>query len=231
MTAPLSDAQLKALRGYDTCTVANVIDTMGVRLRNEGYTDSTIRCFTSMPSPMVGYAMTIRIRSSEPHAEGRAYVMRTDWWESLLAIPAPRIMVIQDMDAHPGAGAFPGEVLANVWRALGCAGAITNGVVHDLPAIQKMDFQIFASGLSVSHAYAHIVEYGRPVEIGGLRVAPGDLLHADTHGVLCVPADIGPKIPAVADTLLQRERRIIEQCRAEDVSLEKLRETLGAIGN
>ncbi len=226
MTAPLTDAQLEALRGYDTCTVANAVDTLGVRLRNEGYADSSIRCFTPRASPLVGYAVTLRIRCSEPQADGRAYAMRTDWWDSILAIPTPRVVVIQDVDAHPGTGAFPGEVLANVWRALGCTGAITNGVVHDLPAIQKLNFHIFASGLSVSHAYAHIVEYGKPVRIGGLDVSPGDLLHADTHGVLSVPVEIADKIPAVAESLLQRERRIIGLCQTPDFSLEKLRDIL-----
>src|SRR5262249_20639746 len=156
MTSPISAADLDALRRYDTCTVANAVDVLGVRLRNEGYTDSSIRCYTPKPTPLLGFAVTIRIRCSNPQPAGHAYLHRTDWWDHLLSIPEPRVVVIQDMDANPGTGAFPGEVQARIWHALGCMGAITNGAVHDLSGIEQMNFQVFAGGLTVSHAYAHI---------------------------------------------------------------------------
>jgi regulator of RNase E activity RraA len=222
MTKPLSSEELEALRRYDTCTVSNTIDTFGVRLRNEGYTDSSIHCYTPKPVPMVGYAVTIRIRCSNPQPAGRAYLERMDWWQHLLSIPEPRIVVIQDMDAHVGTGAFPGEVHARIWRAMGCVGAVTNGCVHDLPPIEKMDFQLFASGLTLSHAYAHIVGFGIPVEVGGLTINPGDLLHADVHGVLNVPKSIAAQIPAKADRIIEREKRIFDLCDSDQFTLERL---------
>lgn len=226
MSAPLTPAQLDALRRYDSCTVASAIDVLGGRLRNEGYTDSTIRCLTPRASPLVGYAVTLKIRCSNPQTEGHAYLDRNDWLAHMQSVPEPRVVVIQDADEHPGTGAYPGEIRASIWRALGCAGAITNGAVHDLPAIEKMDFHLFATGLTVSHAYAHIVEFGRPVEIGGLRVSAGDLLHADVHGVLSVPAGIAAAIPAVADSILQRDRQILELCRSAGFSMEKVHDLL-----
>lgn len=195
-------------------------------MRNEGFTDPTIRCLTPRSSPLVGYAVTIKIRCSNPQTEGHAYLDHTDWLAHMNTIPEPRVVVIQDADEHPGMGAYPGEVRASIWRALGCVGAITNGSVHDLPAIQKMDFHLFAAGLSVSHAYAHIVEIGRPVEIGGLRVSSGDLLHADMHGVLSVPVGFAASIPAVAEAILQRDGRILELCRSSDFSMEKVHDLL-----
>lgn len=228
MPTPLTTTQLDALRRYDSCTVASAIDFLGVRLRNEGYTDLTIRCLTPRPVPLVGHAVTVKIHCSDPRPEGRAYLERADLLEYLLGAPEPRIVVIQDADEHPGTGALPGEIRARIWRAMGCIGAITNGAVHDLPAIEKMDFHVFASGLTVSHAYAHIVEFGRPVEIGGLRVCHGDLLHADVHGVLSVPVEIAGRIPAIAESILRREGRILDLCRSKDFSPDKLREMLKA---
>jgi 4-hydroxy-4-methyl-2-oxoglutarate aldolase len=225
----LSPAQLDALRRLDTCTVANAIETFNVRLRDTGFADSSVRCiFPKMP-PLVGYAATVRIRYSGPPVEGRVAIERTDWWNKLLAVPAPRVVVIQDVSERTGFGSFIGEVHARVLHALGCVGAVTNGSVHDLPGIEAAGFRLFAGSVAVSHAYVHIVDYGKPVEVGGLKVSPGDLLHADQHGVLSVPAEIAAEIPAVAGQLLERERKVIEFCRSKEFTVEKLRDAVKGV--
>ena len=229
MSLPLTDSQFAALAKLDTCTVANAIETFDVRLRNEGFADRTIRCLTACATPLVGYAVTVRIRCSNPPMRGHGYPDRTDWWNALLQTPSPRIVVIQDVDERPGTGSFLGEVHAGILQALGCAGAITNGTVRDAPAIEKMGFHLFASGLAVSHAYVHIVDFGRPVEIGGLAVKHGDLLHADVHGVLSVPKEIAAGIPAAAAKRIARERRVLDLCHAKDFSPDKLRDAVKGV--
>lgn len=220
--------QIEALRRHDSCTLATAIDSLKIRLRNEGYTNPSVRCMTPRSVPMVGHAVTLKIRCSNPQAEGHAYMDRDDWLDYLRSVPAPRVVVIHDADEHPGTGAFPGEIRASIWRALGCIGAITNGSVHDLPAIQKADFHLFARGLTVSHAYAHIVDFGRPVEVGGLIIQSGELLHGDVHGVLSIPVAVAPELPSLADRILHREREILEHCRSPHFSMEKVRELLNA---
>ena len=96
----------------------------------------------------------------------------------------------------------------NILRALGCVGAVTNGAVRDLPAAEELGFQLFAGSVSVSHAYVHIVEFGTPVEIGGLKIQSGDLLHGDLHGVQSIPLDIAGKIPPVAAEIVARDQAI-----------------------
>lgn len=220
----LTDDQLLQLRKLGTSAVANAIETFGVRLRNEGFAARTIRCMTGLEQPVVvGYAATARIRCSNPRKDGHAYVDRTDWWQYLQQAPGPRVVVIQDVDEAPGTGSFVGEVHANILRALGAVAILTNGTVRDLPNVEFLGMPVFATGLAVSHAYAHIVDFGVPVEIGGLAIQPGDLLHADIHGVLSVPAEIAPEIPAVAARQIERERRVIELCHSPEFSLEKLR--------
>ena len=223
MPPPLPAAQLEALGNIDTCTVANAIEQLDVRLRNEGFANAGIRSVFACPKPVVGYAATVRIRCSNPPMEGHIYVDRTDWWNYLLTVPAPRIVVIQDLDERPGTGTFLGEVHATILRKLGCVAAVTNGAVRDVPAMEKTGLQVFAGNVAVSHAYAHIVDYGQPVKIGGLEVQPGDLLHADSHGVLSVPGETAARIPAIAARLLAHERHVIELCHSSDFSLEKLR--------
>ncbi len=231
MKQPISPETLQALQALDTCTVANAIETFDVRLRNEGYADSSIRCLTNCDSPVVGYAVTARIRSSSPPMTGGNFVDRTDWWDHILTIPGPRIVVIEDVDEKPGSGAFLGEVHACILHSLGCVAAVTNGSVRDLPAINKGDFKLFANHVSVSHAYVHVVEFGTPVKIGGLEVKPGDLLHADCHGVLSVPHEIAHKIPAVAAEIIEREQRVLDLCSKGQVPVEKLRDAVRGVFN
>ena len=111
----------------------------------------------------------------------------------------------------------------NILRALGCIGAVTNGAVRAIPAAEELGFQLFAGSLSVSHAYVHIVEIGTPVEIGGLKIQSGDLLHGDQHGVQSIPEDIAARIPPVAAEIAAKEQALIQLCQSPEFSIEKLR--------
>jgi 4-hydroxy-4-methyl-2-oxoglutarate aldolase len=221
-----SDELIQSLTRLDSCTVANAIETFDVRLRNIGFTDSTVRCIFKDLPPMAGYAVTARVRTSEPPMEGLRYFDRTDWWNYVLTIPSPRIVVAEDTDAHPGLGSFIGELHANILMAQGCVGVVTNGAVRDLPAVRAAGFQMFAGNVSVSHAYAHIYEFGRPVEVGRMKVQPGDLLHGDLHGVQTVPMEIAAKIPDVAREMIEQDQKLIALCRSKDFTIERLREAL-----
>ena len=214
--------QFDALRRIDTCMVSNAIETFKVRLRNTGFADSSIRCMFDDLPPLVGYAATARLRSAEPPITGRIYHERSEWWNSILQVPAPRIAVVEDIDKPPGVGAFLGDMHAAILRALGCVGYVTNGAVRELPPVREMGFQLFAGSVAVSHAYAHMFDLGSVVKVGGLEVKPGDLLHADRHGILTVPKEIVTEIPAAATRLQDHEKKIIEFCRSKEFSLQRL---------
>jgi len=222
-TNVLTSVQLEQLRRIDSPSVANAVETFGVRLRNAGFTDRSVRCiFPDFPT-VAGYAATARVRTSEPPMEGHSYYDRTDWWNHILSIPAPRIVVLEDVDPHPGLGAAVGELHANILRAMGCVALVTNGAVRDLPAVRGSRFQMFAGNLSVSHAYAHIFEFGCNVTVGGMKVSPGDLLHGDVHGIQTVPLEIADKVADVAQRIRSEEQHILSLCRSKDFTLEKLR--------
>ena len=225
--AILTAAQMEALRQLDACTLANAIETFGVRLRNEGYVDSTVRCLFPHLRPMVGYAATVKIRGSAPPMADSLFPDRTDWCDYMLTVPAPRVVVVQDAASHLGAGALIGAVHMNILRALECMGVVTNGVVRSLPAAESAGFHLYAGGVSVSHAYVHIIEIGTPVEIGGLKIQSGDLLHGDVHGVQAIPLCIAGQIPAVAGHIADKEQALIGLCRSPEFTLEKLRAAVG----
>jgi len=178
--------------------------------------------FGDLP-PVVGYATTARIRSADPPMEGRSYYAGPDWWEHILTIPAPRIVVIQDVDTPGGLGAFVGEVHANILMALGCVAVATNGAVRDLSHLQSTGFQLFAGNVSVSHAYAHVFDFGGTVEIGGLKVRPGDLIQGDRHGIQTIPLEIADRVPAVAHEILLQRERLIGLCRAPNFTPKEFR--------
>jgi len=223
---PISVEDLEALRSLDTCTVSNAIETFGVRLRNAGFADARVRCMFEDFPPMVGYAATAQLYSGEPPITGRIYPDRTDFWNSILQIPAPRIVVLEDMDNPPGVGAFVGDMNAAILRALGCIGYVTDGAVRELPRVKQQGFHLFAGNVAVSRAYAHIFEFGSQVKVGGLEVQPGDLLHGDRHGLLIVPKEVAPEIPAAAARVREAEQDVIDFCQSPEFSVDELRRAL-----
>jgi regulator of RNase E activity RraA len=178
---------------------------------------------------MVGYAATVRIRTSEPPMGGESYYYRMDWLDHLLSVPPPRVLIVEDLDPHPRLGSFIGDVHANILRAMGFVGAVTNGAVRNVREVRALNFQLFAGNLSVSHAFAHIFDFGGPVLVGHMVVRPGDLIHGDLHGVQTVPLEVARQIPAIAEEMTGQEQKIMQFCQSADFSVEKLRGEVGAL--
>ena len=214
---------MEALRHLDACTLANAIEAFHERLRNEGFVDHAVRCLSPELPPMLGYAATIKIRGTNPPTANGSYPDRTDWWDYILTLPEPRVVVVQDVSSQPGLGSLVGSVHMNILRALRCAGLVTNGSVRDIPAARRAGFHLFAGYPAVSHAYVHIVEIGQPLQIGGLKIQSGDLLHGDLHGVQSIPLDIAGRIGPVAARITAEKEEIIRLCQSPQFSLEKLR--------
>jgi regulator of RNase E activity RraA len=223
----LSASDLDKLKTFDAGTISNAIERLQVRLRNEGFIVDAVKCqFPDLP-PMVGYAATARIRTGIPPMAGhRCYYDRMDWWRYVASVPGPRVLVLEDMDHRAGVGAFVGEIHAVMGLALQCSGCVTNGAVRDLDQIGALSFPLFAGSVSVSHAYAHIIEFGEPIEIGGLKIQSGDLLHGDLNGVQIVPLEIAASVATEAAKVLLEERELIDFCRSSHFSLDELEKRL-----
>ena len=84
---------LEQLRRYDSCTLSNAVERLGLRPRNEGFVDGSIVCrFPHLP-PAAGYAVTGRIRTYEEPMDGHCYYEHLGWWRYLETIPTPRMVV------------------------------------------------------------------------------------------------------------------------------------------
>jgi regulator of RNase E activity RraA len=177
-----------------------------------------VRCLFPELGPMVGYAATATIRSRGRQDHGE----QTALYQHVPEVAGPRVVVVQDLDEPPGHGSLWGEVNATIFGALGCSGCVTDGCVRDLKEVRAMGFHFFARGPGVSHAYVRVESAGRPVTVGGLLVSPGDLIHADQHGVLLIPREIAAELPAAAERVIAAEQRLLRWVRSSEFDADEL---------
>ncbi len=186
MQPSLSAEQIEELKAFCTPTISNAVELFDIRGRTEGFMRPGLHCYFPEMSPIVGYAATATFAAQQPSAtpsDLQAY------HESVLAQPAPRISVAQDMDDAP-IGALFGEVNSTVHKALGCAGHITNGGVRGIDEGRENGFQRISGCVRVAHAYVHVEDLAIPGQEGVVTVNPGDLLHVDQHGFCIVPQEV-----------------------------------------
>lgn len=220
----LTASQTEFLQSIDTPTVCNLLEIAAPERRGHGYTVRHLHCpFPDLP-PMIGFAKTVTMRAKDKVPLGEAGYMqkRLDYLDYVAAEPRPSWVVIEDLDDEVGYGAFWGEVQSNVHKGLGCVGTITNGSIRDIPMIPPV-FQMLAGSIAPSHAYVHVVEYGIDVNIHGMAVKSGDLIHADRHGAVVVPLNTIDAMKAAADGLAKREARIIEAARKPGVTADMIK--------
>jgi 4-hydroxy-4-methyl-2-oxoglutarate aldolase len=228
MTARLTPQQLDELRKLSSPTIANAIECFNIRSRAVGFMTPDIHCMFPDLGVMVGYASTARMQARVP-AAGNMTVNMQAYYQNVLTIPAPRVAVIQDFDETP-IGSLWGDVHASIHGALGVIGVVTSGGVRDLEGVQKMGFHFFARQILVSHAYNHLIDFGTPVEVGGMTVNPGDLILADRHGVIVIPDEIAAEVAAVGSAIDELELEIIDYCHRKDFTVDGLMKVREAVG-
>ena len=221
--APLSDAELAALRQFDTPTICNALEVVAPERRAIGFTTQTLICpFPSLP-PMVGYARTALIRSALPSGQSAAEQRqaRLAYYRYVASGSGPKISIIQDIDSRIGFGCFWGEVQSAIHKALGCLGLVTDGGVRDIDAIAP-DFQVLCGKVVPSHAWVHSVAFGQTVDVFGMVVGSDDLVHADRHGAVVIPHEVAREVAKACELCGRREEPILKVARSPDFSLAAL---------
>ena len=218
---------LAQLARFDTPTVCNALEIVVPERRGSGYTVEHLHCLDPKLAPMVGFARTATYRSAEPPNESADQTRnkRAAYYEYVAAPPLPTVVVIEDLDSTPGYGAFWGEVNTAVHKGLGALGCVTNGSMRDLPD-SAPGFQLLAGKIGPSHAYGHIVEFAGEVNVFGMQVRHGDLIHADRHGAVVIPLEAAAGIADAADLIARREAVILEAARADDFDIERLKKAM-----
>jgi regulator of RNase E activity RraA len=192
-TPAVSAADLELLRRYDTPTICNVVELFDLYPRTAGYLDGRIQaCYPKLPV-MVGYASTATFRSAAPPRGGNVYSGLDEQVSSFADLPGPPVVVFQDLD-NPVVSATFGEVMCTTYKAFGAAGLITSGAGRDLDQVEALSFPCFMASTICAHGYCHIPSINVPVHVGGVMVAPGDLLHGDRNGVTTIPHAIASEV-------------------------------------
>lgn len=190
MSNRLSHAELLQLKRWNTPTIYNGWEQITRHDRTGPfYNVEETRDYMPQMGPMVGYAVTLVIEpSNSAHYATKGEALRA-YREYVASIPGPKIVVVQDLDKPRHIGSIWGEVNANVHRALGCVGGVIDGCIRDVDEMTNAGFKALASRLCVGHAYAAPVRWNCEVEVFGTTVRPGDLIHADKHGFMRIPAE------------------------------------------
>jgi regulator of RNase E activity RraA len=223
----LSPEQIDALKRFNTPTISNAIEIFNVRARHLGFLPHSIRCLFPDLGPMVGYAVTSQTQggySADPWPD-----LTDPYLRYVAAESGPKVAVAQDLDNPPGLGAQFGEVNATIHKRLGCVGHITDGCPRDLDEVRTLGFHLYGLNPCVSHAYVRLVDFGKPVRLAGVEVRPGDLIHADKHGVCIIPPEIAPRLVDACAEVERLERPLLEICRSPDFSIDRYLELRTAL--
>jgi 4-hydroxy-4-methyl-2-oxoglutarate aldolase len=103
-----------------------------------------------------------------------------------------------------------GELMSTRARCLRAAGALLNGFVRDAAGIEALDFPTFSRGLYAQDQgpRGKVIGFRTPVEIEGVRVAPGDLIFGDREGVLVIPSEVEGEAVAAALAKASEENKV-----------------------
>ena len=208
---PFTAKDLEALKAWDTPTICNGLEIVAPERRAIGFTVEPMVVVDRKFPPIVGLARTGLIRAKEPPRG--PIPPREDWYEYVAADGLPTIAVIQDIDDRPGFGAFWGEVQTTVHAGLGVAGCVTNGSFRDIDMLAP-GFQIVGGRIGPSHAHVHMVQMKCDVNIFGMLVGHDDVVHADVHGAVVIPAEAVRALPKAIDLMARREKVILDRARA-----------------
>ena len=227
MQRRISHSDLLELKRWNTPSIYNGWEQITKHdFSREGFNLEPVTDFMPQMGPMVGYAVTVVI---EP---GNRQHLRSnpDSWkqyrEYVASVEGPKIVVVQDLDKPMLYGAFWGEVNSNIHKAFDCVGTITDGGIRDTDEMNNAGFKALARGVCVGHAWSTPVKWDCEVEVFGRKVLPGQLIHADKHGFLVIPAEDQKKILEATrfmdsnecNTLIQSARSTSGKSTAEILS-------------
>jgi len=215
---PVNDF-IEYLKTVDSPTISNAIEALKVRAPREGFMPVAVHSLFPQFGRMVGYAVTAQVETVT-----ECYPLSLDRFVELYRLvaesPKPAVVAFQEIGGYPDYAAHCGEVMGTIFKRQGAIGLVSDCGVRDIPEVRALGFQYFARGSVVSHANFHIVRVGVPIQIHGVTIATGDILHGDENGLLTVPRGCEKEIIAAVDTIRARERRLMDWVRSDEFNLE-----------
>ena len=204
---------LNLLQSVDTPTVCNAIEVAQGKRGFNDFTRGTMLA-SDTKGVIVGYAVTAQIAAIEPPTEAVSVIRerRMSYYKAMSGNVKPSIAVVEDLDYPNCIGAFWGEVNTTIHKGFGMSGALTNGVMRDLGDMAE-GFPVVAGSIGPSHGFVHVRSVNQPINIFGMNIKSGDLVHADRHGAVVVPTDVIDDLEASILKMQQTERLVLDPAR------------------
>jgi len=232
----LSDA-IEQLATFDTPTVANGLELLGVRDPSIGYTGPDVRALMPELGIRAGIAVTARMDTTSPgHDAGTHPSMFYAWLREIEtqarahatgARTVPIFAVIESVGPRPRYTVTIGDGMGTQMRMAGAVGYLTNGCIRDISGVRAVPLPCWGAGLSPMHGAIRWLDTGSPVVVDGMTVRPGDLIHADENGALCFPAPLAAQVAEKADSVRQKEAALFEKLGAPGMTIGQYLTSLG----
>ena len=208
----------------DTPTVSNGLELLRELDPSAGYTGPDVRALMPDMGVRVGVAVTARLDTTSPGVDDPPSLFKE--WVRLMHEAAgpeklPVFAVIEAVGLRARYTVTVGDGMATVMHMAGAVGFVTNGSIRDLEGVRAVPLPCWATGLSPMHGRMRWLDVGSPVVIDGMTVNPGDVIHADLNGVLCIPGRLADRVHAKALEVRQRESAYFDQLRAPGMTIEK----------
>lgn len=207
---------LEQLAEFDTPLLANTIGYIDCTPAHEYYMGGSIQSVTPQLGPTVGIAYTIELDSSTPAGEPEV----DEYWRQLEEMEneeLPIVWVVKTIGARPDHECVIGDGMAKSLAAAGCAGLVTNGGVRDVRGLMTVPFAAYCRGQVIHHCHLRFRNAGSPVEVGGITVKTGDVIHADSGGIIRIPHSCVQELPGRAIGMQAFERDVHMWLRRTDL--------------
>ncbi len=193
----LEQSMFEKLRGFNTPSVGNVVASYPQHPHCLGlydpwygkwYTDDSLTCLLPELGPAVGHAVNVVFGLDDPSRPAVSYL---DFVDFLLSAPKPCIVVCEAQfppEVMCKAGIFGGQS-GSLYKSCGAVGLLTNSPVRDVDEIRKLGIQHIARGVTSGHGSLALRAFNVPVEVAGMQVVPGDIVHMDENGACKFPAE------------------------------------------
>ena len=215
---------LSELKKFDTPSITNVVATypenkeicLGLYepWEIDWYTDETLRCLYPEMGCVVGYAVTCVFGLPSPGFK------RLTFNDVLLAVGRshkPAVLVIKNNfpEKYKKKCAMSGGNMTTAMKMAGVAGVISDAPVRDVDELRELDVQYLVTGLVAGHGEFAVQAVNVPVNVGGMDVCPGEIIHMDGNGAVKFPRE------HLAD-VLDRVKKLLE---IEKIRMDKLKKT------